>query len=393
MHWRGNIRARYCLHHIINRQGKACAHDEQQASAHPLRPVRRGLPPYIRAQLDEQVRCLELSFEVRTVGGPCDFGRECDLFEPDLAVFDLGVYAGKRILRNLHAHPGLPRLGFLNADAYCPTRTVFVADMDRWGVEDFFTVSVAMAEYFPAVADRMFVWANCIDRAQFPGGPTRKNIPVLFTGSYAPHYPWRIRMQDLLARNYPTFSVPRFNWSHNGYHAQGEAYARLLGESWFHRPAAPFAKEVVRKHFEIPAAGACRTAEHTASLVEAGFADTANCVFADESDDLDRVDYLFSRPAELAEIIAAGRALVLKNHALESRSQVRQWYNLRKSGGGSKTIQDGPFGDLRLANPASAQHTRFVVSGGVDRLLLQQARQALAENRLGERPKCLSCAA
>jgi hypothetical protein len=351
-----------------------------------IRPVRDNLPGYIRAQLAQQLRCLELFFNVSVIPGPCDFDRECTLFEPDLVVFESGVYAGERSILNVSSHPDLPRLGFLNADAYCLTRSVFSADMEAWGVRDFFTMSASMAEYFPAIADRMFVWANSIDTSIFHTAAERKNIPVLFTGSQAAHYPWRIRVHDAISRVYPTYVVPRLGWHAQSSHMpQGEDYARLIGQSWFAPACGTIAHEVVRKHFEIPAAGACLLAEPTASLAEAGFVDMENCVLADGHDVLDKLDYLFNRTDELEEIVEAGRALVLGRHTMQNRCQVQQWYRLQRwAGANSRIVQDGPFGDLRVVEASSGDRTRHVVSGGVDRALLKEAAAAMLGNRVGE---------
>ncbi len=105
-----------------------------------FRPTWSGVPPYIRAQLDQQLNCLEKSFTVKVISGCCDFDRECSTFEPDMAMFESGAYAQERDYTNLNTHRHLPRLGFLNADAYCLTRSVFMSDMDRWGISDFFTL-------------------------------------------------------------------------------------------------------------------------------------------------------------------------------------------------------------------------------------------------------------
>jgi hypothetical protein len=353
-----------------------------------IRPIRANLPGYIVAQLQQQVRCLELFFDVSVVGGHCDFDRECSRFEPHLVVFESGAYAGDRKILNARSHPGLPRLGFLNADAYCLTRSVFIADMDRWGVNDFFTLSVSMAEYFPAIADRMFVWANCIDRSIFTGSSDEKskNISVLFTGNHALHYPWRIRIHDVIAGHYPTLVVPRPSWwQQHAYMPQGADYAKLIGASWFAPACGTIANEVVRKHFEIPAAGACLLAEPTTSLKEAGFVDMENCVFADKHSVVDKVDYLFRRTDELEQIIDAGQTMVLERHSMECRSQVAQWYQLSQfADASSRIVQDGPFGDLRLVPSSSGIRTRHVISGGVDRALLRQAVCAMQADRLGD---------
>ncbi|MBE7184177.1 MAG: glycosyltransferase family 1 protein [Methylobacterium mesophilicum] len=351
-----------------------------------FRPIRTDLPGYIQEQLAQQARCLALFFDVSVVGGSCDFDEQCARYQPDLVIFESGAYARGHEIANTARHPHLPRLGFLNADAYCPSRSVFAGDMERWRVDGVFTLSVAMGEYFPALADRLFVWPNCIDPAQYGEASCPKTIPLLFTGNHASHYPWRIRVHDLLARLYPTFTVPRQSWTAEGRQMpQGETYRRLLNASWFVPACGTIAKDLVRKHFEIPAAGACLVAEDTASLRAAGFRDMENCVLADTHDIADKLDFLFERPDDYARIVKAGRDLVLARHTQANRSQILQWFDLRRQGGASASIvQDNPFGDLRLASRADLGKSRHVVSGGVDRVLLVQAAEAMAKSRFAD---------
>ncbi|MDP4361108.1 glycosyltransferase, partial [Escherichia coli] len=69
----------------------------------------------------------------------------------------------------------------------------------------------------------------------------------------------------------------------------------------------------------------------TPALEAAGFTDMQNCVFADEHDILDKLDYLFQNPDELERITNAGYQLVHSRHTLKQRDQIFQWFNLYKN--------------------------------------------------------------
>jgi hypothetical protein len=355
-----------------------------------FRTTKPDLPDFISLHLAEHVRCLAQFFDVEVISGDCDYDQICDIFQPDLSLFESGVYADRHNIRHADAHPEVPKIGFLNADAYCESRARFLSDMAEWGVTTFFTLSVAMAEYTPEIAERLFVWPNFVDDRIFRDYAEPKIIPVLFTGSQAKHYPWRNRVSQVVSKAYPTMTCPHAGWLDRGPTTRmmhGESYARLLNSARVVPTCGTIAHEVVRKHFEIPAAGTCLVAERTASLRAAGFADMENCVFADESDVLDKLDYLFSNPAELARITAAGYGLVHSRHTASQRNELLQWLTLHKRlSADEKITQPGPFAELEVVRRPEASNG-YVISGGVDRDLLRRGevaqragRYALAEN-------------
>jgi hypothetical protein len=137
----------------------------------------------------------------------------------------------------------------------------------------------------------------------------------------------------------------------------------------------------VRKHFEIPAAGSCLLTERTPSIEAAGFVDMENCVFADEHDVLDKLDYLFAFPERLAAITRAGHELTLGRHTAAQRDEVRQWLTLRQARRpGQRIVQRSPFGRLELTdNPTIV--TAPVISDGVDRVLMRQGDDELRQRR------------
>ena len=344
-----------------------------------FRTLTDGLPDFIALHLTEQVRCLEQFFEVTVVGGDCDYGQVCERYQPDLVLFEGGVYTGRRRITNTTAHPGVPKLGFVHCDAYCPTRISAIADLVGWGVENFVTISVSMAEYTPELAANMFVWPNFVDTQLYRdyGRPT--TTPLLLTGSRAAHYPWRNRISTLVAQAYPTTST-----SHGGWFTQsatagmvyGQRYAEMINEASIVPTCGTIARDVVRKHFEIPGARSCLLTERTASVEAAGFVDLRNCVFADDTDVLDKLAELFQDPDRLAAITDAGYELVRARHTAAQRDELRQWLRLwtaRRPG--QRIVQPAPFQPLELtADPAVV--TRPVISHGLDRELLRLGEAA-----------------
>src|SRR5208282_328322 len=125
-----------------------------------FRFTRAGLPTYIRLHLQEQVKCLSQFFDVIVIDGGSDYRRLCDEHQPDLTIFESGVFVGQRDITNICAYPEIPKLGFCHCDAYCETRKLFVSDMARFGIETFFTTSVSLASYTPLLAKNLFVWPN-----------------------------------------------------------------------------------------------------------------------------------------------------------------------------------------------------------------------------------------
>lgn len=318
-----------------------------------FRPNRLDLPAFIQQHFDEHVRCLEFFFDVVVIEENCDYDEVCGRLQADLALFESGVYVrADRRISNTHRHPSIPKVGLVNADAYCLTRSVFLSDMDAWGVEKFFTISMALPSRVPHLRDRLFVWPNFADTRRFRTFPGGKQTPVLFAGSMASNYPWRNRISHLLSRRFSTAALPHggwFNASRATNVLSGEPYARALSAALIVPTCGTMAHELVRKHLEIPACGALLLTERTAAVEAAGFVDMETCVFADETDAVDKVEHLLAHPEEIERIALAGQHLVQTRHDIALRNQIFQWFDLTKrSAAGARITQSDPFGDMVL---------------------------------------------
>ncbi|WP_344299625.1 glycosyltransferase [Sinomonas flava] len=321
-------------------------------------------------------------FEVRVVDASGDYDEICDQFEPDLCMFESGVYAGERELRNTSAHPQVPKLGFLHADAFDASRAAFVTDMARWGVSSYVTTSMSMGDYTPEIGERLFVWPNMVDPGMYANVRRQHLVPVLLTGSRARHYPWRNAVSRVLEENFTTISMPHFGWAgERGTErmAWGQDYARLLAAAAFIPTCGTVTKDLVRKHLEIPAAGACLVTQRTPAVVAAGFRDMVNCVFAEADDVVDRLETLLADPDRLAAITEAGRDWVLEHHTAEHRDQVLQWYRIVSHyGPGTAVTQSWPDGRLAPVPSEVGPSQRLLASDGLDRHDIAAGWEALS---------------
>ena len=336
-----------------------------------------NLPNFILAQLQQHVKCLSIFFDVRLVSEDGDYEKICDEFQPDLTLVEFGAYGGPPNITGKLASPEIPKLGLLNADAYSATRSNFLSEMERWGIETYFTISVSMPEYMPAVTSQLFIWPNFIDPEIYRDYGQPKIIPVLVTGSQAMHYPWRNRISRIVAQRFPSLICPHFGWFDAQKAARtvyDEEYAKLINSSWVVPTCGTIAREVVRKHFEIPACNSCLVTERTLALEDAGFVDMQNCVFAEDSDVLDKLDFLFDNRDVLGKISRAGYELAHSRHTLQHRDQILQWYKLNKQRtGDQRIVQSRPFGPLTIVDKTSNQENYQSLSNSIDRAILKTA--------------------
>lgn len=321
-----------------------------------FRLVRRDLPAFINQHLDDHVRCLSQFFDVSVVSDNVDYDKVCDRLHPDLALFESGVYVrANRRIRNTATHPEVLKLGLLDADAYCASRSVFLADMDEWGVGDFVTHSVAMSGHTPDIADSLFSWPNFADSTVYHSYDGGKSERILLSGSRASNYPWRVAVDDAIEKRYPVRAMPHGGWFDPEAAAgmpTGTEYARGLSAALVIPTCGTIANELVRKHLEIPASGGLLLTERTAAVEAAGFIDGENCVFTDENEVVERLEHLFANPGELERIANAGQSLAHTRHDIDNRDQIRQWYELTKQarllGRGDHIVQSDPFASLQL---------------------------------------------
>ncbi|KOP25823.1 hypothetical protein AMR41_14040 [Hapalosiphon sp. MRB220] len=343
----------------------------------------KGLSELVSLHRYQHVKCLSEFFEVVVINQDCDFQQICDEYQPDLTLFESGYRSTKvqKIqIQNTSAYPEIPKLGFHNADSWCDCRAGFLSDMEHWGIETFFSISTTTVEHTPEISENLFVWPNFVDPDVYHDYGESKIVPVLFTGYITQLYPWRQRIQKIVSQFYPSLICP-----HLGYEGRfasrmiyGEKYARMINASFFVPSCGTVAKEVVRKHFEIPGSKSCLITEKTASIEAAGFVDMQNCIFADDNNILDKLDYLFQNLDELEKITSAGYQLVHSRHTLKQRDQIFQWFNLyRTLKPNQRIIQTNPFEPLTIIEQSSGIQNSHVICNGLNRVLLSQGDEKL----------------
>jgi hypothetical protein len=344
------------------------AHDRRTRSAMNKKPklvffqfkYEPDVPAFLLLHKLEHVECLAQFFDVAVVSDDCDFEQVCDRIEPELALFESGLElrgARRLRIRNTNRCGHVPKLALLNADGCTENRVAILSDLERWGIDAAFTISVCAGEHMVSIADRLFTWANFIDPRTYRDYGEHKTIPVLLTGSRTPRYPWRNAVFKLLLEHYPSLLCP-----HTGYVSQspagrmlyGEQYARTINAALFAPACGSVTRDLVRKQLEIPGCRSCLIAEASPALAEAGFVDMENCVLADERTVLEKVDYLFARRELLEAITDGGHRLVHGRHTIEHRNQIFQWFCLHRSlRSNQRIVQRSPFSGLVVVDVSS----------------------------------------
>lgn len=347
-----------------------------------------NVPEFLLLHKREHIKCLSEFFDVTVIREDCDYQQICEKHKPDLTLFESGLQLStshRLNIRNTDTCPDIPKLGFHNADAWSETRAGILSDMEHWGIETFFSICTTAAEHTPEIARNLFSWPNFIDNEVYRDYGESKIIPVLLTGCQDPQYPWRHKVNKIVSEFYPSMVCP-----HRGYRSRsgagqvmyGERYARTINASWFVPTCGTVAKEVLRKHFEIPGCKACLLTEESPALKAAGFVDMKNCVFVDEHTVIDKIAYLFEHSDELGKITEAGYQLVHSRHTIKHRDQILQWFNLNKKlTANQKIVQLNPFGPLTSIEKVSKTENSHIISNGVHLALFQQADELL---RLGK---------
>lgn len=359
----------------------------------------RASPKFLQLHTQLHVKCLSEFFDVILINEDCDYQQICDTYQPDLALFESGyrTSVSKKItVKNTSAYPKIPKLGFHNGDPWCDCRVGFISDMEHWGIETFFSICATTAEHTPEIAENLFTWPNFIDCDLYRDYGQDKIVPVLFNGSMSSLYPWRQKIYKKVSNCYPSLIFPHLGYESNSpFMIHGEQYARTINASWFVPACGTVAKEVVRKHFEVPGSRSCLITEKTPSLEAAGFVDMENCVFADERDVLDKLSHLFKNKHELEKVINAGYELVHSRHTLKQRNQIFQWFNLYKNlKSNQKIMQANPFEPLSVSEKSSAIKKTHIICDGLHLGLLRTGDEKLWAGKYDEAEalylKCLN---
>jgi len=348
------------------------------------------LPDFLVAHSYEHIRCLQQSFDVTVVSGNCDYDAVCDIHKPDVSAFEIGLQLpdSRTSISNTHTHPRVPKIGLMNADAWGGTRSVILSDVENLQLNAVFSICTTTGEHLPAMSGQLFYWPNFVDTSVFRDYGLEKLVPIAITGASNKNYPWRQAIYPRIGSVYPTIVCPHRGYSKSSPRMQmlhGVAYAKVLASAWFSPTCGTAARELVRKHLEIPACKTALITEECSSIALAGFVDMENCVLADEHNVLDKISYLFDNPERLQQLIDAGHQLVVSRHTMRNRTQVADWFSLSRTlGPTQRLVQANPFESLSVAECSSAQSTLHLSSSGAHLGMIRTGDSLLRSKKIDE---------
>lgn len=347
-----------------------------------------GLSDFLLAHTLEHVKCLETQFEVIVINRDCNFAQLCDLHEPDLCMFESGYETWVSLrprITNLMTNTRVPRIGFHNADSWSTRRAGFLSDMAIFGCEAMFSICATTPSHMPSCDIPLFIWPNFINPEVFRDHGLAKVIPVMLSGQRHELYPWRAKAFPIVEKHFATLNCPPFQYGSGLAHRSltGLSFSRAINASQFALTCGTMAREVVRKHLEIPASASCLVTEGSEALRQAGFRHMVNCIFADTHEVVDAMDEVARQPDLLAAITRAGHQLVHERHTLHHRPQILEWFRLRqKLAVGEQIVQDNPFGGLRITDADETRRGADAATDSLDRIHLTAAYRHLASHRL-----------
>lgn len=309
----------------------------------------------IAAYMEPFQRLLEQDFEVISVQGDCNLRREVEAHRPDMILFHTGTESDheKEIkITETDAYPEIPRVGYIYRDPISSSRIAAVNRLLRWGVDQTFTCfrpSDAPSEFFK---NTIYVpwW---IEENLYRDYGEEKIYPISLTGagwlSGRFFYTWRFPIFSQLVSRFPVFHVPVLENHRSGNAFIGEKYARLLNQSLFSAGCGSVNRFLTLKPLEIPACRCCLIAEETEVFKAIGFRDGVNCIFADETTVVAKVQALLDDPERLRAVTDAGYDLVHQRHTVRNRRMFIEWYQLWKAKlPGQRIAQIDPLKPLEL---------------------------------------------
>lgn len=327
------------------------------------------VPLFLVNHRDERSRCLSQFFNLTIIDYDCDYRQVCDAYEPVACLFEIGfqlLETRQPLVSNISTNDMVPRLAFINADAWGYTRSRIMADIQYIEFDAVFAICTTAGEHFPQLKDILYYWPNFIDESIFMRRHEVKDNLIYLTGNMREEYPWRRRIRDALLHAFPANQTPHGGYSGREAHGMpvGVSYAKMIESAWFAPSCGTMAHDLLRKHLEIPAVGTCLIAERTCVLECAGFMDMTNVVFADEHDVVEKVTYLLRNPETLHSIIENGHNLVHRRHTMRTRSQIYDWLVLhRQAALGERIVQPDPFAKLVLQHRCQTEPQTLHLEG------------------------------
>lgn len=328
-------------------------------------------PAFMLGITSEWLDALRLHCEVIVMERDFDLAETCDQVRPDLLLFECThpERPSPITITNARAHPHLPRAALMMSDPHDSMRPLTYQFFEAYGVETVFTFSTTHRQQMPELAHvDCFSLSLFVDREVFHDYGLQKIIPVsIFGGHLMPKfYPWRAAITPQIQQRLPTLIYTHPGYGANPSHAfpvQDEAYARLLNQSFFSLADTTCLDYVVRKHLEIPAAGAVLVSPDTRSLAEYGFVDMQNCILGSGDEVFAKLDAVSRDRSLYQSIQRAGYDLVQARYTRQAWRWIPEWLECRLQCRPGQVVRQqgllGPF-VLQAEHPATASIANHV---------------------------------
>lgn len=346
--------------------------------------------PLLKNISDEWLHALALHCDIETIEQDFDFEDVCRDRKPDLVVFDAvhWVRPFRLNIANIDAYPEIPRVLYLNCDPHDPLRPMLFGMLETYRVEAIFC-GIEHLQLTPQLSQYpSYILPLFIDGEIFKDYAVDKTIPVtIFSGHMFPSfYPWRATIAREIQHILPTLI-----YSHPGYKSDRRApfevrnadYARLISQSYFSLADTTRLDYVVRKHLEIPAAGAVLVAPDSDIVKRYGFVDMHNCILGTGKELYGKIYAVSLKPEAYERIKNAGYRLVQENFTRDHWTYLLDWYECRMARKtGEITQQIRQFGKFRNvpAKPDSPWIDQFSIHDNPLSLILRNARDAILAN-------------
>ncbi|WP_457580210.1 glycosyltransferase [Ensifer canadensis] len=343
--------------------------------------------PLLRRISNEWVDALALHCHVDTIDQDFDFEQTCKKLKPDFVVFDAVHWVRPQRLNiaNIDAFPEIPRVLYLNCDPHDPMRPLLFGMLETYGIETIFC-GIEHLQHMPELERfTCHLLPLFIDSKIFRDYAVEKTIPVtIFSGHLFPaFYPWRAKVTQEIQHFLPTLV-----YTHPGYQSgtpapfevRDEKYARLISQSYFSIADTTRLDYVVRKHLEIPAAGAILVAPDSEVVKRYGFVDLENCILGSGEELYAKIVAVSSKPDVYNRIKKSGYRLIQDNFTREKWTYLLDWYECRMARKpGEMTQQTKQFGRFRNvpAHPDTPAIADFSLHDNPMSAILRDARDAV----------------
>lgn len=80
-----------------------------------------NIPQFLLIHKQEHIKCLAENFDIKIITEDSDYQQVCEVYKPELTLFEIGLQinnARQPIIINTHTNPEVPKLAFMNADAW-----------------------------------------------------------------------------------------------------------------------------------------------------------------------------------------------------------------------------------------------------------------------------------